>query len=260
MKRAVRQRCGFGCVLCGNPLITYEHIVDWAEVQEHAADNLTLLCDMHQRQSTGGLLSRSQVLAADRDPYCLRHGATSPFGLNFGPGAGDPRIMIGGNLFTHPHQVTPIVIDYYVPISFHTEGSALLLNVQLLDRENRTQLMIRKNELVFRADNWDVQLVGNHITVNSAPGDIQLRMFFEPPDMVRIERAKIYGNGIMVDVVPSQLVFKSPHTNAVVKGEGNLYHIPFGYVIGESPYRPAGHQLDLPRYPSQEQATSTTEG
>src|SRR5207248_2332597 len=32
MKREIRQRCGFGCVLCGRPLYTYEHMEGWARV------------------------------------------------------------------------------------------------------------------------------------------------------------------------------------------------------------------------------------
>ena len=38
MKREVRQRCGFGCVICGMPLYTYEYMLDYANVHRHVAD------------------------------------------------------------------------------------------------------------------------------------------------------------------------------------------------------------------------------
>jgi hypothetical protein len=51
MKREIRQRCGFGCVLCGIRIYQYDHIIDYAQVQEHTADNITLLCDGRRGRS-----------------------------------------------------------------------------------------------------------------------------------------------------------------------------------------------------------------
>lgn len=35
IQRKVRQRCGFGCVICGMPLYEYEHMAEWAQVKRH---------------------------------------------------------------------------------------------------------------------------------------------------------------------------------------------------------------------------------
>ncbi|WNG79930.1 hypothetical protein C6A86_016810 [Mycobacterium sp. ITM-2016-00316] len=53
MKREVRQRCGFGCVICGHPIYEYEHMDDYAVVKRHGVANITLLCDGHHRLKTG---------------------------------------------------------------------------------------------------------------------------------------------------------------------------------------------------------------
>ena len=52
MKREVRQRCGFGCVICGMPLYTYEHMLGYVNVDRHVAEELTLLCYQHQYERT----------------------------------------------------------------------------------------------------------------------------------------------------------------------------------------------------------------
>src|SRR5439155_1627187 len=49
IKRQIRQRCGFGCVLCGLPLFEYEHLKGWANVQRHMPEEITLLCDAVNR-------------------------------------------------------------------------------------------------------------------------------------------------------------------------------------------------------------------
>ena len=59
IQREVRQRCGFGCVICGMPLYEYEHMKEWAIVREHVADDITLLCDQHHREKTSGLLPKN---------------------------------------------------------------------------------------------------------------------------------------------------------------------------------------------------------
>lgn len=37
IKHSVRQRCGFGCVICGSPIYEYDHMLGFAEVDRHVA-------------------------------------------------------------------------------------------------------------------------------------------------------------------------------------------------------------------------------
>ena len=43
-KRAVRQRCGFGCVLCGKPIYQYDHMHGYTLENADDPDAITLLC------------------------------------------------------------------------------------------------------------------------------------------------------------------------------------------------------------------------
>lgn len=76
--RVVRQRCGFGCVLCGLPLYEYDHLAGFANVQRHEAEEITLLCDRHHREVTAGLLPRNEVIAANGAPFNHRTGVSKP--------------------------------------------------------------------------------------------------------------------------------------------------------------------------------------
>ena len=69
LKREIRQRCGFGCVICGMPLYEYEHMLEWAEVQRHVAGEITLLCRQHHGEKTNGLLPKEVVVASNQNPY-----------------------------------------------------------------------------------------------------------------------------------------------------------------------------------------------
>lgn len=70
VKRAVRQNSGFGCVLCGLSLYTYDHIdPPWAEAQAHMSDKICLLCPNHHERKNKGLLSMQEIKAAYQAPF-----------------------------------------------------------------------------------------------------------------------------------------------------------------------------------------------
>src|SRR5687767_3922130 len=98
VQRSVRQRCGFGCVVCGLPFYHYEHMLGFANVHRHAAEEITLLCHRHHGERTNGLLPIEAVRAADADPYNRRAGVSKPYDLHYG---GDTCVVsIGGNTFS----------------------------------------------------------------------------------------------------------------------------------------------------------------
>src|SRR4051794_32123878 len=74
IKRAVRQRCGYGCVRCGLPLYDYDHLEGYANLPRHVASELTLLCPNCHDQKTKGLLPNEAVRRANDDPLNRRTG------------------------------------------------------------------------------------------------------------------------------------------------------------------------------------------
>ncbi|MHB0562224.1 hypothetical protein ACX3RA_15640, partial [Escherichia coli] len=45
IKRQIRQRCGFGCVICGFGFYDYEHFKpDFVDAKVHDPNGMTLLC------------------------------------------------------------------------------------------------------------------------------------------------------------------------------------------------------------------------
>ena len=75
IKREVRQRDGFGCVVCGSAIIQYEHFdPEFSEALEHTAAGITLLCGRCHDKKTRGLLSLETVKRAVRNPRCKQSG------------------------------------------------------------------------------------------------------------------------------------------------------------------------------------------
>lgn len=215
MKREVRQRCGFGCVICGMPLYTYEHIWGYANVKRHVASELTLLCDQHQRESTNKLLSREQIIRADKDPYNLQEGVSKPYTLHYE--GSDCAVDVGGNVFSFRDdgsnsEFVAFAIDEESIISFKLDNGHWLLNLNVYDRNDNLILLIADNELIYSTTPWDIQLVGHNLVIREAEGKILVDTLFEPPSQIKIQRGHFLHNGIEVEIKPDCLYVVNNHS------------------------------------------------
>jgi len=210
MKREVRQRCGFGCVICGKPLYTYEHILGYANVQRHITDELTLLCDQHQRESTNKLLPREHIIRANKDPYNLLKGVSSPYTLHYdGP---DCIVDIGTNVFSfrdegYGTEFVALAIDDDPLISFRLDRGHWLLSLNVFDKNNDVILQITDNELIYSIVPWDIELVGHNLIIREAQREILVDLLFEPPSRIKIQRGHLLHNGIEIQIYQGYLQF-----------------------------------------------------
>lgn len=219
IQREVRQRCGFGCVICGMPLYEYEHMEEWALVRRHVADEITLLCDHHHREKTNGLLPKEVVRKANENPFNLHEGISKPYLLHF---AGDEAIVeIGGNTFSCKDQgygtaMIPISVDGTPLIGLILADGHFLLNLVIFNEYNSPVLHIKNNQLIFKPVAWDIQLVGTVLTVRENHRKILIEIEFCPPNKVIFKRGRFLSNGVEILVRPSNILITNNST--IIKG------------------------------------------
>lgn len=202
IKREVRQRCGFGCVICGFPLYEYEHMLEWARVKRHVAKEITLLCREHHGQKTSGLLPVSDVIKANKNPYNLKEGASKSLLLNYS-GDTDISFKVGDSILPYPKLpekavVIPIMIDGIPIISFIIKDNNLFINFMAFDRNNHLIFHIVENEVVFSTAQWDIEWIAKKLTIREKKGKILLSIEFNPPNNITILNAIILCNGVEV--------------------------------------------------------------
>ena len=210
IKREVRQRCGFGCVLCGVPVYEYEHMDGWASVRRHEADQITLLCAQHHAERTKGLLTIQQVRQASKDPFNLRHGKSPAYQMHFA--GGSCLVDIGSNRFSTTfagdgRSMTALMIDDVPLIGFSLDSGQLLLNMLVYNESNERVLEIVESQLVYTGDGvWDVEFVGQTLTIREGLGDFLLEVTFQPPNRIAIGRSRIVFDGVECLVRPQYLL------------------------------------------------------
>ncbi len=238
IKRKVRQRCGFGCVICGIPIYEYDHVPGYERVKRHRADELTLLCPQHHSEKTKGLLPLDRVLAADRKPFNRQQPETSPYSLWF-DGA-SPEIILGTQLFTcddsrRPTAMVPILINKQAPFGFTLDNGGMTLNLDARDSRNERVLLICESELIIATGTWDATFVGSTLTIWEESRRLVLCLEMTPPRRITITRYTIDTGGVKIDVDPTKLEISSPSLpRLAVEGSGTIC-ANIGVLVGEHP-------------------------
>jgi len=204
VKRKVRQRCGFGCVICGHPIYEIDHIVEWSVVKEHKADNLTLLCSNHHMEKTKGLLPIEAVIKADSNPFNIKMGQSSPYSLNLSGNKvmfilGDTKFISEGKE-GETLQFTPILLGRMPIFNFKIKNGNFYFSSIIFDELNKIVLVINQNELIMNVNNWDIENKGNKFIIRESKGKIILNMRILVPDTICIDSAILYYNGHKVVV------------------------------------------------------------
>jgi hypothetical protein len=199
IRRQVRQRCRFGCVMCGKPLIHYDHIVEYNVVKCHEVQNIALLCGGHHDEKTRGHLAAEFVQEALDE--VVRTGKRAGGGVhdlryrpNFFVHMGTN--VVEGRLSEQRPELPVITIDDTVILGFRFEDGQPLINMRMFDENNKLILRVRKNQLVTTTDIWDQTLVGTKLTMHQARRSILLVIDFQAPDKIVIERGQFYAFGI----------------------------------------------------------------
>lgn len=182
----------------------YEHMEEWAAVKRHVADEITLLCTLHHREKTNGILARSIVKKRNLTPANLLKGTSKPHCLHiYGT---ETRLAIGGTYFFYDktsssNGAVVLSISNFPVIGFRLEDENLLLNFILFDELGLPILQIIDNELVYSTQIWDITFVGTSLTIRSARGKILLILRIAANEgLVTIERAELRYDGYEVRI------------------------------------------------------------
>jgi hypothetical protein len=195
VKREVRQRCGFGCVVCGLGIIQYEHVdPEFNDAQQHDSDKITLLCPQCHAKVTTSFWSKQKIKQAMIAPICKKSGFTKEV---FDFSSGHPLLQFGGVCLSN----CPIPITVAGSPLFKIEppekvGEPFRLSGIFCDANGNVTLKIIENEWVASADSWDVEVAGGTITIREAHRKIHLKLVVEPPNKLIVDRLNMILGGL----------------------------------------------------------------
>jgi hypothetical protein len=185
--RKVRQRCGFGCIVCGCGYYHYEHIdPEFHEAKEHDPAKITLLCGRCHDLVTRGTWSKEKVAKRDKDPCCLRAGFAR---WDADLGDANQHVFFGDVEFYNPAVVLHMFGEDLLAIKPPEEaGAPVRVSARFYDEDEAATLAIVDNEVQVFVGNWDIETVARKTTIRRGPGEFALELEIEPRRFIVINR------------------------------------------------------------------------
>ena len=181
VKREVRQRDGFGCVICGLGIVQYEHVdPEFKDARSHDPDAIALLCPQCHSKITTRMWSKGRVKLAMRNPKCRQVGFAREF---FDFSEGYPPIQVSGHsLF----KIKPPELP----------GEPFLFSGLFTDSRGNVSLEIEDNEWKAYSNLWDVDVQGPTIKIREAQRAVHLVLKIVQPDTIVVEKLKMSLGGL----------------------------------------------------------------
>ncbi len=210
VKRSVRQRCRFGCVVCGLGIYDYEHIdPEFKDAMEHDPDRIALLCPSCHAKVTRGQWSKDKIKAALRSPKAAQAGYAKEF---FDFTGGHPDVIVGGNTLRNCRIPIMVHGDPLISITPSEDlGAPFNLSANFSDRFGAPTLSIENNEWRVWSNNWDVEVKGPRIIIISRNRESSLHLIALPPNAIEVAQLEMSLGAYRFSCTPERLVI---HTQA----------------------------------------------
>ncbi|UVC13126.1 HNH endonuclease signature motif containing protein [Mesorhizobium onobrychidis] len=194
-KRKVRQDCRFGYVICGLPIYHYDHIQNFADVQEHVAENIALLCPTHHQDKTSKRLPAGVVKSARANPANGRSDVTSSHRWFFD--SANALIEVGPSQYSadlrEGDSFAAINIDGEDLVGFSREDDAILLNMSLRTAPNSKRVVhVHRGEISISTGIDDATMEGPRVSIS--PGrNLKPVVIMKTDNGLRIEKGEFFG-------------------------------------------------------------------
>jgi len=209
VKRLVRQRCGFGCVICGLGIVQYEHVdPEFKDARVHDPDAMALLCPQCHAKVTTGMWSKAKVKLAIRSPKCKQAGYTREF---FDFVEDHPSLRFGGVLLSN--CPTPIEVQGHPLFSIkppEEPDSPFRFSGLFTDSTGKVTLVIEDNEWMASSSSWDVEVQGRTITIRERHRFVHLVLRVEPPREIIVDKLSMSLGGYGFEANGDFLRIRSP--------------------------------------------------
>ncbi|MFV5349047.1 HNH endonuclease [Acinetobacter baumannii] len=223
IKREIRKRDSFGCILCAFPIVEYEHVdPEFKDAKEHLVEGITILCPTCHTKVTNKLISKDLIKEAIKNP---RAKVLSEVRDKLLFTRSHPTVTIGGAKFVRCD--IPLLYRNMNLISITNEDGNFFLNALLFDSQGNQTLAIIDNEWIVKTEDiWDLEAIGNRVTIREKHRKPSLIFRIEENNNLIIEKIdmKIGRNILIANAEMLQLNYERMYSH-------NIEDCEIGFVL-----------------------------
>lgn len=190
IRREIRRRSKFGCVVCRAGITEFEHIdPPFAEATKHDPEKICLLCSSCHDKVTRGHLAKESVTNA----YCKIFAANAqdvpPPKDNLDFSGKSAKLLVGGFSF---RGGAPTILKYFgeplIEVIPAREGCPFGVNAKFFNSAGQKTLEIEHNVWVGPRDGWDFYISGQRLFIQDSARFISLILRVDSPNALIVEK------------------------------------------------------------------------
>lgn len=170
VKLKIRQRSGFGCVVCGRGVTHYDHVdPEWKDSKRHDPLKMTQLCGYCHDLKTRGIYTKERIKKAAENPKCFENGFVfAPFLLS----SATPVIHLGNSIF---HGVETLLrINGEDIIKLIQKSNSILMYFDFYDSKGKKLFWIKDETWYSNLNTWDIEITGEKIILKEVKSKTSL--------------------------------------------------------------------------------------
>jgi hypothetical protein len=173
LKRALRQEAGFGCCFCGNPILQYHHIIQYAESSQHLQEHMMVVCPNHHHEITVGGITEVEQRTAKAHPNNIRKGYVDGL-LRIT----DPAIAIHAATLDFVGPGFKLLVDDKPLLAIDCgESGRLSISIDLYDEAGNLLLAVSENEWISGDPlPWDIEFGVRQLKIRRHEGAVVLKL------------------------------------------------------------------------------------
>jgi hypothetical protein len=238
VKREVRQRCKFGCVICGFSIYEYEHFNPaFKDLKvDHKAEGITLLCPTCHTLKTNGTLPVEHVIAANKKTFCSnKEYIEGKFYMKKDEGL---TIRFAGSTYRNLNSVINIGNTSILSITkSDNELEPFLLSGVFYDTTNKMTLLINRNNWISNINQWDIEKVGSGMIIREEHSKIVLDIKVLDNKEIVIDRIKMQYQNVFLDGNKDSLTITIDNKQVLELSNSRMSNGSVGIQIGGKKYK-----------------------
>lgn len=190
IRREVRRRSKFGCVVCRAGITEFEHIdPSFSEATRHDPENICLLCSSCHDKVTRRHLSKESVTDAYRKVFSADAQDIPPPRDWLDVGEESAKLRVGGFWFGGG---APTILKYFgeplIEVVPAREGRPFGVNAKFFNSLGQKTLEIEHNVWVGPKNGWDFYISGQRLFIKDSAHLNSLILRVDPPNKLIVDR------------------------------------------------------------------------
>ena len=211
IQNQLKKDSGYGCSICGCPLLEYVQINPSSSSSAYLPENMIAICPNHNQKFSTYEVSSAQLFDFKANPY-NKTNANDSFAIN----SAELIVNIGKTKFINTGRI--LSVDDFDLITIRKENNFyLVLDINFFDAQNNLIGMVSENSWITdKREDWNINYKPRHLMICNPTKVISFQATIEHNEV--FITAEMYYNGVAVNVTEEQISLGGIEQGTELKG------------------------------------------